>query len=625
MNPLELLVESGEVSKSLAEEIEQAAADTDRSLETLLLEKGLEKDVVRKAFADYYQVPIHIIPEGFIISESVLAFIPEESATHYRIVPISIADEVLLVGVNDPDNLQVKEVLNFVSTKHNIAYKMVFMLEEDIKTAQQAYSNLKGEVTTALETLETELDNEIASEVKEAAEDEKSVAEHIEEDAPVTRIVATILRYAVDGSASDIHIEPTEKKVTVRFRVDGSLVTSLELPKNVHPAVVARIKILSSVRLDEKRKPQDGRFSATFDGRKIDFRVSILPTNFGEKVVMRILDNEKGVRTLEDAGISPHLLKVVRRALKEPFGIILISGPTGSGKSTTLYAMLSEVDRASKNVLSLEDPVEYNIDGVSQSQMRPEIGYTFANGLRAALRQDPDIIMVGEIRDRETAQLAIQAALTGHLVLSTIHTNNSIGVIPRLIDMGIEPYLIAPTLKLAVAQRLAKRVCDGTGRVEDVSPSTEIIIEDAFKTLPKKYHNLIPTNRTIIYPEPSPSCTTGLKGRVAVMEALEVNEEIQDLILHSASEEQILNAARKNGFISMKEDAIIKALEHTIPFEEMNAFGTKVGMDILEEELPPVDNQVIKDASTVIMDINEDIASWWRRLFARYVRDEVFW
>ncbi len=610
MNPLEKLLESGEVTESFVRQVEQLVKETGNSYEAVLIERGIPRDILRKLYAEYYQVPYFVIPENFSVNEELLAYISEESAVHYRLIPLMMESEVLIVGANDPDSLQIKEVLNFVSTKFNIAYKLMFMLEEDIKKLQSFYANLKGEVTDALETLEGELNAEIASEVEEASEEDRKTMEHIEEDAPVTKIVATILRYAVDGNASDIHVEPTELKIIVRFRVDGILTTSLELPKNVHMAVVARIKILSSMRLDERRKPQDGRFSATFDGRKIDFRVSVLPTNHGEKVVMRILDNEKGVRSLEEAGISPHLLKIVRNAIKEPYGIILISGPTGSGKSTTLYAMLSEVDRLTKNVLSLEDPVEYNIEGVSQSQVRPEIGYTFANGLRAALRQDPDIIMVGEIRDKETAQLAIQAALTGHLVLSTIHTNNSIGVIPRLIDMGIDPYLIAPTLKLAIAQRLARRICPGSGREEEINSSTEIMIEEAFKTLPQKYQERIPKNRTIIYPEPAPGCATGLRGRVAVMEAFEVNEEIQELILREASEDQIFQVARRHGFMSMKEDAIIKALNHVIPYEEMNAFGTKVGVDTeIDETIGTVDNQVIESAESDIININEDIAS----------------
>lgn len=566
--------------------------EQEKSVEEAMIDSGVEEGVLRTAIAEYYQVPPFTLKEGFSLTEEVLSFIPEESALHYHVTPLLVEDGVLVVGVNNPDDLQVREVLNFISSKHNLPFKMVFMFERDIKIAQESYENLKGDVTAALVTLENELDTEIAKKGSEEGGDGDNTSfEYIKEDAPITKIVATILRYAVDGNASDIHIEPSEKKVAVRFRVDGILAISLELPKNVQVAVVARIKILSSMRLDERRKPQDGRFSATFDGRKIDFRVSVLPTNHGENVVMRILDNEKGVTNLEAAGITGHLLTVIRRMLNEPFGIILISGPTGSGKSTTLYAMLAELDRQTKNVLSLEDPVEYNIEGVSQSQVNPEIGYTFANGLRSALRQDPDIIMVGEIRDKETAQLAIQAALTGHLVLSTIHTNNSIGVIPRLIDMGIDPYLIAPTLKLALAQRLARRIKPGTGREEPIGKSMELIMEEEFKTLPKKYLNRIPNGRTFLHPQQSPDSATGMKGRIAVMEALEVTEPIQNLILKGASEEEIYDVARQHGFMSMKEDAIVKALNHIIPYEEMNLFGSKVGMDdLLDEPEVTVDN-----------------------------------
>ena len=578
MHPVQQLQSLGHLTESVARQVEETVAETGRSYEHVLLEFNVPEQAVRDTYAEHYGVPAFSVPENFSIPHEVLNYIPEESAVHYRIAPLFIEDEVLVVGVNDPDNLQIREVLNFISTKYNMAYKLVFMLDKDLEQVHEQYSNLKGEVTDALVNLEGELNAEIAARAEESVEDAKQTLEHIKEDAPVTKIVATILRYAVDGSASDIHIEPGRTKVSVRFRVDGVLATSLELPKNVHSAVVARVKILSSMRLDERRRPQDGRFTATFDERKIDFRVSVLPTNHGEKVVMRILDKEGGILTLESTGVMEHHLDLIQQALREPYGIILISGPTGSGKSTTLYGMLSEVDRESKNVLSLEDPVEYDIPGVSQSQVRPEIGYTFANGLRAALRQDPDIIMVGEIRDKETAQLAIQAALTGHLVLSTIHTNNAIGVIPRLIDMGVDPYLIAPTLKVAMAQRLARRVCNGAE--EPVSRSMEVMMEETFKTLPSKYHERIPENRTIVHPKPAPNCATGLKGRVAVMEVLNINDEIQELILNNGSEEQMFQVARRHGFMTMREDAIIKALEHTIPYEEMNAFGSQVDTDL---------------------------------------------
>jgi type IV pilus assembly protein PilB len=297
---------------------------------------------------------------------------------------------------------------------------------------------------------------------------------------------------------------------------------------------------------------------------------------------------------------------LLRKALKEPYGIILLSGPTGSGKSTTLYSMLAEVDRVGLNVLSLEDPVEYNIEGVSQSQVRPEIGYTFAEGLRSALRQDPDVIMVGEIRDKETAQLAIQAALTGHLVFSTIHTNNSIGVIPRLIDMGVDPYLIAPTLKVAAAQRLARKICPGSGKEESTEGSIGALFNKEFESLPEKFHNRIPKSKSVLHPQASPGCSSGTKGRIAITEVFEVDAEIEQLILNSGSEAEMYKVARKKGFMSMKEDAIIKSLNHLIPYEEVNKFGLHSdgedytdATNIIDPDSAPVDNQESIDKKTV--------------------------
>jgi len=596
MDVLQRLHDRGLLTEEQVQSIASTISAHVVSYEQALLEGQVDKEVVREVLAEEYAVPSFAFKQEDTIEPSVLAYIPEDSARHYRIVPLKIEDGLLIVGVNDPDNLEVREVLNFVSSKHNIPFKIVFLLSEDIEKALAFYDSLTGEVDEALVSLDTDQDGEVTAQNEASIQDNIN---YIKEDAPVTKIVATILRYAVDGGASDIHVEPTAEKVVVRFRVDGLLSKSLELPQNVQSAIVARVKILASIRLDEKRKPQDGRFSANFDGRKIDFRVSILPTNYGEKVVMRILDNVRGVNTLEEVGISQHNLQTIRRMIKEPYGIILISGPTGSGKSTTLYSMLSEVDKVSKNVLSLEDPIEYNIEGVSQSQVRPEIGYTFANGLRSALRQDPDVILVGEIRDKETAQLAVQAALTGHLVLSTIHTNNAIGVVPRLIDMGVDPYLIAPTLKLAIAQRLARRMCPDSGKEVPIDAATKMMFDREFESLPPRFRNRIPNATTVMHPEPTPGCASGTKGRVAVMEVLEINAEIQNLILKGGSEEEMFLAGRKNGFISMKEDAIIKALNHIIPFEEVSNFGTKVGMDNFidefEEEEQSVDNPRVQE------------------------------
>ncbi len=582
MNLLALLVEKKVIDDALRLRIESETLDSGVSVELALTKNGIAADTIRTAVGEYFDLPTRSISEQERIGSEVLKYFPVESAKHYGVIPIAVEDDVLIVGILDPENLSFRDPLNFITAQDHIPYKLVVILEEDFEHGLKSYESLTKEVDTALNVLATE---DVDEEVGGADGEEKKV-EHIKEDAPVTKIVATILRYAVDGGASDIHIEPHEKNTIVRFRVDGMLVRSLELPAKVHSSVVARIKILASLRLDEKRKPQDGRFSASIDNRRIDFRVSTLPTNQGEKIVMRILDTEAGVRTLEDTGVSPHNIELIRKAIKQPYGIILISGPTGSGKSTTLYAMLSEIDSQGLNVMSLEDPVEYSMEGVSQSQVRPEIGYTFANGLRTALRQDPDVIMVGEIRDKETAQLAIQAALTGHLVLSTIHTNNASGVIPRLINMGVDPYLIAPTLQLALAQRLVRRICPDSGKKTPIEGGLKTFIEQEFGDLPEKYRDIIPKTDHVLFVEPTASCSTGTKGRVAVMEAITINDDIEKLILSNAGEEEIRNIARKNGFISMKEDAIIKALNHSIPFEEISTLGGAMLADGEGEEVP---------------------------------------
>ena len=596
MNLLALLAEKGVVDATLQERVSQRATQDGSTYEKALLAEGVDANTIRNAIGEYFDLPTREITEKERIESSVLKYLSEDSARHYGILPITIEDDVLIVGITDPENLSFRDALNFITAKDQLPYKIVVILEHDFEYGVRSYANITGEVDEALNVLEIELKED--SETDDATDDplQKRSVEHIKEDAPITKIVATILRYAVDGRASDIHIEPRDTKTIVRFRVDGVLVRSLELPQKVHESVVARIKILTSLRLDEKRKPQDGRFSATIDNRAIDFRVSVLPTSHGEKVVMRILDTEAGVRSLEETGVSPHNIELIRKAIKQPYGIILISGPTGSGKSTTLYAMLSEIDRVGMNVISLEDPVEYNMDGVSQSQVRPEIGYTFANGLRTALRQDPDVIMVGEIRDKETAQLAIQAALTGHLVLSTIHTNNAAGVIPRLIDMGVDPYLIAPTLELALAQRLVRRICPNSGKKIMLQSGLVRMIEDEFNDLPDEYRSLIPQTDHVLFAEATAECSSGTKGRVAVMEAITVNEEIEKLILANADEDAILKAARKSGFISMKEDAIIKALNHMIPFEEVSTLGGSMLMsDEAAREEEKLKNEVQSD------------------------------
>ena len=432
---------------------------------------------------------------------------------------------------------------------------------------------MSGQVDAALSQIDTEI-SDASAEV--SIDDAKNLQEKLKpgeeekivEEAPIIKIVAVILNNAVEGNASDIHIENTGEKVKVRFRVDGVLHTSLVLPLSVYAGVVARIKILSKLRLDEKRKPQDGGFSATIGGRKIDFRVSTLPSYYGEKVVLRILDTEHGVKNLDSIGLSPEYMKMIKDALGRPYGLILVTGPTGSGKSTTLYSILNELDREKYNIVSLEDPVEYHIPDVNQSQVMPEIGYTFASGLRSILRQDPDIIMVGEIRDAETAQLAIQAALTGHIVLSTLHTNNSIGVVPRLIDMGVDPYLIAPTLTLAIAQRLVRVTCAPSRHEAPAQDSLKEMAAKQFADLPEEYKSRIPSG---VFTEAiaSAECPSGTRGRMAVFEMYENDKDLQALILKKPVETDVYKLVRQKGFLSMRENAIIKCIAGEIPFQEI--------------------------------------------------------
>ena len=479
MSVVDILLNKNLITKDNTREIKERIS-TGESIDKILLEVGVRIEDILQARGEFLNIPVRTIGDASVPFE-VLDYISEESAVHYKFVPIGLKEGTLEVGIVDPDNIEARDALNFIAAKSNIPYKVFLITIEDYQKVIESYKGISGEVSRALTELETVLsvDSESIVKLRKASEDE-SEGSSIIEDAPVVKIVATIVRYATEGNASDVHIEHMRDKVRVRFRVDGTLNTSLVLPPQVHSAVVARIKVLSNMKLDEKRKPQDGRFSARIDGRKIDFRVSTFPAYYGEKVVMRILDQEKGVKNLDQIGLTEKNLLTIREAIQRPYGLILITGPTGSGKSTSLYSMLNEVDREAYNVLSLEDPIEYNMEGVSQSQVRPEIGYTFASGLRTTLRQDPDIIMVGEIRDNETAQLAVQAALTGHLVFSTLHTNDAAGVIPRLIDMGIDPYLIAPTLIMAIAQRLVGTFPPGAGKPMPVEGSIKMMIDKHF-------------------------------------------------------------------------------------------------------------------------------------------------
>jgi type IV pilus assembly protein PilB len=599
---LSILQHKGFLDKAEVNEIAKSVRTGDASLEALLRDHGVPDEELLAAKGEHWDIPTRSVPDTPLEYDT-LKLIPEESAKHYRVVPIAFTDNVLEVGIVDPDNIDALDALNFISTKEGVPFKLFLISEEDYTKVVAMYQGVSGTVHMALSELEAEEDerketqgrahglgdsgasNEALDDLDETIAKASKKGDGIDhtEQAPITKIVSTILRSSIESRASDIHVEPERDRVKVRFRVDGLLHESLVLPAKVKRAVVARIKILAGVKLDERRKPQDGRFSVTISGRRVDFRVSTFPTYFGEKVVLRILDSERSNITLSDLGMDDDQLEKVTRAVSAPYGIILITGPTGSGKSTTLYAMLNQVDREKYNALSLEDPVEYNIGGVSQSQVRPEIGYTFAAGIRSVLRQDPDIIMVGEIRDKETAQLAVQAALTGHLVFSTLHTNNAVGAVPRLIDMGVDPYLLAPTLQLIIAQRLSRRICQDTGIPIPIEGPLKTMVDKQFADLPKEYRSRIPEMKEFYGIEPTSTCPAGTRGRLGIFEMLEVDEEMKNAVLASASESVITEMARKHGMMTLKEDAIIKAAKRLIPYEEVAHIGGALEVDVDDE------------------------------------------
>ena len=487
----------------------------------------------------------------------VLKYIPEESAAHYQLAPLGVVDGVLEIGMIDPDDIRGFDALNFIARNTGMPFKVYQISKDDFERVLNMYRGLGGEVDRAITDLETETAQRASSAEAESAPldlDDPSLAPrdggkaalNIQEDAPTIKIVSTILRYAIDGRASDIHIEPQAQGVRVRYRVDGEMHTSVILPSNTHRALV-----------------------------------STFPSYSGEKVVIRILDRKEGFIPLDKIGLSERNLRLARKGIARPHGLILISGPTGSGKSTTLYSMLAELDRERKNVLSLEDPIEYFVEGVTQSQMRPEIGYTFATGLRTTLRQDPDVIMVGEIRDSETAKLAIQAALTGHLVLSTIHTNDAVGTIPRLIDMGVEPYLIPPVLVLSIAQRLVRTFAEGSGEEVALSASDRKAIEAQQESLPAKYRFEVPDK--VWEPTRTPASPTGLRGRMAVFEVLEMTAELEKIILKDPVESRLWAAARGSGMLTMQEDAMQKAFNKLVPYSEVNTLSSLLLADDEEE------------------------------------------
>jgi len=550
-----------------AAEFDKFAAEAkscNKKIENYLIEK---KIITAAAFyesaANFFKVPFLNLKDQ-IIRKDVLFSIPEPIASTHKLVAFASDDKEIKIATLDPEDL---EIFEFIKKKTNLEPKIYLTTPEGIdEVLKQYHKSLQSEF------------KDLASEQTEAGADEnlKKLAANL----PIVRIVDTLLEYAIFEGASDIHIEPEEKDIIVRYRVDGILRNVMTLPKNVQSGIIARIKILANLKVDEHRLPQDGRFKISTKDYKVSFRVSIIPTFDGEKIVMRLLSEKAQILTLEQLGFQPSSLAIIKRNIAKPHGMVLVTGPTGSGKTTTLYTILNILNTPEVNIITIEDPIEYRMPRINQSQVNPKIGYTFAIGLRAFLRQDPDIIMVGEIRDQETAEIAIHAAMTGHLVLSTLHTNDAVTTLPRLSDMGVPAFLIATTTNIIVAQRLVRKICPNCIQsykldkqtIEDVKQ--QLNIESIMETLQKE-KAIIDAKKgleSLLFYR-GKGCKqcggSGYKGRIGIYETLEITETMSELILKKANAAELKNQAIKQGMLTIVEDGFIKARSGITTIEEI--------------------------------------------------------
>ena len=568
---LDFIQDSGMVSEfELNQSFEEAEKNSKPLGEILLSKKLIEEVQLRKLYAYILGVPfVDLRKEN--IAQDILQIVPEPIAKKYKIVAFEKKGRDLRVAMLNPEDIQT---VDFIRKKTGLKIITCLTTEESIDVALKQYEK----------SLKAEFGDIIERNSEEAGNDEnKEDLEKIAQGLPIIRIVDTLIKHAILQSASDIHIEPDEKEVRVRYRIDGILHDAMTLPRQVKDGIIARIKVLSNLKLDEHRVPQDGRFKIEKEDQKISFRVSILPVFDGEKIVMRLLDESSKGLTLEKMGLHGEGLEIVHRSIKKPNGMILVTGPTGSGKTTTLYTVMDILNTPGVNISTVEDPVEYRMPRVNQTQIHPKVGLTFVAGLRALLRQDPDIIMVGEIRDTETMEMAIHAAMTGHLVLSTLHTNSAAGTLPRLIDMGAEPFLIASTVNVIIAQRLVRKICQECKKEYQLEEKEMESLRGSFDTerILEALRNA-PELKGIVKPEDdwkdikffkSSGCEQcnkeGYRGRVGIYEVLEVDETIQKLIAEKATSEEIEEAARKKGMFTMAEDGFIKAVEGLTSIEEI--------------------------------------------------------
>ena len=566
---VDLLIDNGLVDINAAKKVYAEVIESNEPILSALKSKGVATDdCIQHATAVVINSPYYDLRNIRFDKKSLLV-IPQEIAQRSRVVPLNQKDGQLYVAVLDPSNIQR---VDYVTTLVKMPVKVVMTSDAGIDNALMQYVADLKDVDRAAENEERENAN-------------KSEAQMITQDSPISKALSSILDYAAKSKASDIHIEPLEKSLIIRCRIDGVLRKVMELPKSIEPALVSRIKIMARLKIDEHRIPQDGQFTVIVNDNEIDLRIAISPVVWGEQVVIRLLDKTGTAMEVEAMGMTGRALRDVMEGISKPNGMILTSGPTGSGKSTTLYALIKKIKNEAINIVTLEDPVEYKMDGVNQIQVNVDTGLTFASGLRSILRQDPDVVMVGEIRDGETAGLAVQAALTGHLVFSTLHTNSAAGILPRLIDMGIEPFLIASTLNTVIGQRLVRRVGERRDAVRSTDLQTQEINSAIGDILPKTaadigpfgddlgYANLPVLNQqsyTLVKGIESETQPGGYKGRAGIYETITVDEDIQKLIIAHATSADIMNVAKMKGTVTMRQDGFLKALTGMTTLEEVN-------------------------------------------------------
>ncbi|MEK7497135.1 MAG: GspE/PulE family protein [Patescibacteria group bacterium] len=546
-------------------EYRKIAQAEQRGIEEVLMERAaLTPEALLKAKSAFYGLPAVDLTQQ-AVTEMVLRLVPLELAQYYQLVPFRRDNNDVWIALVHPENYKSMEAVDVLGRQHGWKPKYAITTSTSLLKVLRQYSSLTSEVGEALKMAED--DDQSALRQDENVQE----FEEVLKAAPVAKMVASILRHAVEGGASDIHIEPGDADSRVRFRVDGILRTSLTLPKYIHSAVISRIKVLANLKIDETRQPQDGRIRLRVVDKVIDFRISTMPVIGNEKVVMRILDPTTGVRTFEGLGFTGQKLRILKEAIQKPHGMFLVTGPTGSGKTTTLYAVLNILNREEVNIITLEDPVEYFMGGVNQSQVNPEVGYTFANGLRSILRQDPDIIMVGEIRDSETAELAIHASLTGHILLSTLHTNDAPAAILRLTDMHIEPFLIASTVNVIIGQRLVRKLCESCRKPGTLPPEMLKKIQDSFAGMGAGAKEEVPAEPWTTYEAGSCShCeNSGYRGRVAITEILANTAELQKIIADGAKPHELKAEFVRQGSTSLMQDGYLKVLSGMTSLEEV--------------------------------------------------------